>query len=272
MGDLGVLSKLLEAAQNHSSTVGKVWLSVLFIFRILVLGAAAERVWGDEQSNFLCDTNQPGCRLVCYDKTFPISHVRFWVIQIIFVSTPTLIYLGHVLHHLRMEEKKRAQTENGSSSTNKDASKNKQGGKVLLKGKLLKTYILNIIFKTLFEVVFIVAQYYLYGFGLKPMYTCNRWPCLTTVYCYVSRPTEKTLFIIFMLIVACVSLLLNLIEMLHLIKTKIKRDRPNNDAEESPKKTISACSTNSSSTICGQDAEKTDNSSVSFSKTYGLKI
>uniref|UniRef100_A0A3P8T407 Connexin 39.9 n=1 Tax=Amphiprion percula TaxID=161767 RepID=A0A3P8T407_AMPPE len=105
MGDWNLLGKLLEKAQEHSTVVGKVWLTVLFIFRILILSAATEKVWGDEQSGFTCDTKQPGCENVCYDITFPISHVRFWVLQIIFVSTPTLIYLGHILHLVRMEEK-----------------------------------------------------------------------------------------------------------------------------------------------------------------------
>uniref|UniRef100_A0A3P8SCY4 Connexin 39.9 n=1 Tax=Amphiprion percula TaxID=161767 RepID=A0A3P8SCY4_AMPPE len=105
MADWNLLGKLLESAQEHSTVVGKVWLTVVFIFRILVLGAAAEKVWGDEQSGFTCDTKQPGCQNVCYDKTFPISHIRFWVMQIIFVSTPTLIYLGHIIHLVRMEEK-----------------------------------------------------------------------------------------------------------------------------------------------------------------------
>ncbi|KAF3850519.1 hypothetical protein F7725_012291 [Dissostichus mawsoni] len=77
----------LENAQEHSTVIGKVWLSVLFIFKILVLGA--EEVWGDEQSDFTCNTQQPGCE------------------NIIFVSTPTLIYLGHVLHIVRMEEKRK---------------------------------------------------------------------------------------------------------------------------------------------------------------------
>ncbi|KAJ3584507.1 hypothetical protein NHX12_015002 [Muraenolepis orangiensis] len=88
-----------------------VWLTILFIFHILVLGAAAVEVWGDEQSAFTCNTRQPGCENICYDEAFPISHVRFWVLQIIFVSTPTLIYLGHVLHIVRMKEKRREREE-----------------------------------------------------------------------------------------------------------------------------------------------------------------
>jgi len=234
MGDWNLLGKLLESAQEHSTVVGKVWLTVLFIFRILVLGTAAEKVWGDEQSGFTCDTKQPGCENVCYDKTFPISHIRFWVLQIIFVSTPTLIYLGHILHLVRMEEKYKQKQKDKETELALHSEKHellpagkapkapvKDGqGRVRLHGVLLRTYVFNIIFKTLFEVGFIVAQYLLYGFQLNYMYTCDQWPCPNMVNCYVSRPTEKTIFIVFMLGVACISLLLNLVEIYHLGFTK----------------------------------------------------
>uniref|UniRef100_A0AAR2L3X9 Gap junction protein n=1 Tax=Pygocentrus nattereri TaxID=42514 RepID=A0AAR2L3X9_PYGNA len=234
MGDWSSLGKLLEKAQEHSTVVGKVWLTVLFIFRILVLGAAAEKVWGDEQSGFTCDTKQPGCQNVCYDKTFPISHIRFWVMQIIFVSLPTLIYLGHILHLVRMEEKQKQKRERENSEFSEkqvliQAGKAKkppvldEKGRIHLQGALLRTYVLNVIFKTLMEVGFLVAQYFLYGFQLKPMYTCSSWPCPNTVNCYISRPTEKTIFILFMLAVACVSLLLNLVEMYYLGFTKCRQ-------------------------------------------------
>lgn len=236
MGDWNLLGKLLEKAQEHSTVVGKVWLTVLFIFRILILSAATEKVWGDEQSGFTCDTKQPGCENVCYDITFPISHVRFWVLQIIFVSTPTLIYLGHILHLVRMEEKqkdkdKEREKDHGHHSEkqaligekHKKALIRDNKGRVRLQGELLRTYVFNVIFKTLFEVGFIVAQYLLYGFELKPMYTCDRPPCPNVVNCYISRPTEKTIFIIFMLGVASVSLLLNLIEIYHLGFTKCRQ-------------------------------------------------
>ncbi|XP_063752025.1 gap junction alpha-3 protein-like [Eleginops maclovinus] len=227
MGDWSSLGKLLESAQEHSTVVGKVWLTVLFIFRILVLGGVAEKVWGDEQSGFLCDTKQLGCQNVCYDKTFPISHIRFWSMQIIFVSTPTLIYLGHIIYLVRLEEKEKLkekdlamqseqQTQQSHVTKAKKASIKDNQGHVRLKGALLRTYVFNIIFKTLFEVFFIVAQYLLYGFELRPMYTCNHLPCPNKVNCYITRTTEKTIFILFMLTVACVSLLLNLVEIYHL--------------------------------------------------------
>ncbi|KAJ1077208.1 hypothetical protein K5549_005378 [Capra hircus] len=220
MGDWSFLGRLLENAQEHSTVIGKVWLTVLFIFRILVLGAAAEEVWGDEQSDFTCNTQQPGCENVCYDRAFPISHVRFWVLQIIFVSTPTLIYLGHVLHLVRMEEKRKEREEEppkaaGPAEEHQDpAPVRDDRGKVRIAGALLRTYVFNIIFKTLFEVGFIAGQYFLYGFQLKPLYRVD---------CFISRPTEKTIFILFMLAVACVSLLLNVLEIYHLGWKKLKQ-------------------------------------------------
>nr|XP_039329238.1 gap junction alpha-3 protein [Saimiri boliviensis boliviensis] len=232
MGDWSFLGRLLENAQEHSTVIGKVWLTVLFIFRILVLGAAAEDVWGDEQADFTCNTQQPGCENVCYDRAFPISHIRFWALQIIFVSTPTLIYLGHVLHIVRMEEKKKEREEEeqlkrdspGPKEPAQDKPRSRDDrGRVRMSGALLRTYVFNIIFKTLFEVGFIAGQYFLYGFELKPLYRCDRWPCPNTVDCFISRPTEKTIFIIFMLAVACASLLLNMLEIYHLGWKKLKQ-------------------------------------------------
>ncbi|XP_062862672.1 gap junction alpha-3 protein [Trichomycterus rosablanca] len=256
MGDWSFLGRLLENAQEHSTVIGKVWLTVLFIFRILVLGAAAEEVWGDEQSDFTCNTQQPGCENVCYDEAFPISHIRFWVLQIIFVSTPTLIYLGHILHIVRMDEKRKEREDelqkssrlqeekelyrNGAGEDGGKGGEKKQKppirdehGKIRIRGALLRTYVFNIIFKTLFEVGFILGQYFLYGFKLRPLYKCSRWPCPNTVDCFISRPTEKTIFIIFMLVVACVSLVLNLVEIYHLGWKKVKQGMTNGYVPES---------------------------------------
>uniref|UniRef100_A0A3B3S8L7 Gap junction protein n=1 Tax=Paramormyrops kingsleyae TaxID=1676925 RepID=A0A3B3S8L7_9TELE len=187
------LGNILEEVNEHSTVIGRLWLTVLFIFRILTLGTAAEFVWGDEQSDFICNTKQPGCENVCYDEAFPISHIRLWVLQIIFVSTPSLMFVGHV-----------------------------SGKKYRLEGTLLRTYICHIIFKTLFEVGFITGQYYLYGFSILPLYKCARWPCPNVVDCFVSRPTEKTIFIIFMVTVAFVSLFLNFVEIFYLGIRKIR--------------------------------------------------
>ncbi|XP_076873995.1 gap junction protein, alpha 11 [Brachyhypopomus gauderio] len=229
MGDWDFLGRLLDKVQKHSTVVGKIWLTVLFVFRILILGAGAEKVWGDEQSDFICNTQQPGCENVCYDHAFPISHIRFWVLQIISVSTPTLVYLGHVLHVIHeekgMREVMRKAHGDQASLFVKKAYKlpkySNDKGKVSIQGRLLRSYILNLLCKIALEVGFILGQYYLYGFTLRPQYVCSRFPCPHKVDCFLSRPTEKNIFIWFMLVVACVSLLLNLIEVFYLCVKKV---------------------------------------------------
>ncbi|XP_046891201.1 gap junction alpha-1 protein-like [Hypomesus transpacificus] len=223
MGEWGGLLNLLTKVKNHSTAGGKVWLSVLFIFRILVLGTAVESAWGDEQSAFKCNTQQPGCENVCYDKSFPISHVRFWVLQIIFVSTPTLFYLAHVLYRQEEEVLKVVQNNGGNMGISlKERKKLKEKIIVKMKGPLLRTYIVSIFFKSIFEVGFLVIQWYIYGFSLAAVYTCERAPCPHRVDCFLSRPTEKTVFIIFMLVVSLVSLALNIIELFYVFFKRIK--------------------------------------------------
>ncbi|XP_017325666.1 gap junction protein, alpha 5a [Ictalurus punctatus] len=230
MGDWSLLGNFLEEVQEHSTSVGKVWLTILFIFRILVLGTAAESSWGDEQSDFMCDTQQPGCTNVCYDRAFPIAHIRYWVLQIVFVSTPSLIYMGHAMHTVRMEEKRRRQKqeereadegrgEPGSGEKDYLEQKEKSSetpNKIRLKGALLRTYILSILIRLVMEVVFTVIQYMIYGIFLESLYHCNTLPCPNPVNCYMSRPTEKNVFIVFMLVVAAVSLFLSVVELYHL--------------------------------------------------------
>ncbi|XP_023652852.2 gap junction Cx32.2 protein-like [Paramormyrops kingsleyae] len=218
MGEWDFLGRLLDKVQTHTTVIGKVWLTVLFVFRILVLTTGAEKVWGDEQSGFICNTKQPGCENVCYDRAFPISHIRFWLMQIIFVSTPTLMYLGHVILVVHKEKKLRMHLEEHPENQCPKLPKySDEHGKVALKGNLLGSYLTSVFFKILFETAFIVGQYYLYGFMLDPMFVCSRSPCPFHVECYMSRPTEKTIFIIFMLVMACVSLILNVLEIFYLI-------------------------------------------------------
>ncbi|NXE11456.1 CXA9 protein, partial [Lophotis ruficrista] len=239
MGDWNFLGGILEEVHIHSTIIGKIWLTILFIFRMLVLGVATEDVWNDEQSEFICNTEQPGCRNVCYDEAFPISLIRYWVLQVIFVSSPSLVYMGHALYRLRALEKerqkKKAQVRVELESTELEMTENRKRlerelrqldqrklNKAPLRGSLLCTYVIHIFTRSAVEVGFMVGQYLLYGFHLDPLYKCQRDPCPNTVDCFVSRPTEKTVFILFMQSIATVSLLLNILEIIHLGFRKIK--------------------------------------------------
>ncbi|KAI5756916.1 GJA5 [Gulo gulo luscus] len=236
MGDWSFLGEFLEEVHKHSTVIGKVWLTVLFIFRMLVLGTAAESSWGDEQADFQCDTMQPGCGNVCYDQAFPISHIRYWVLQIIFVSTPSLVYMGHAMHTVRMQEKRklreaeRAKEVRGTGSYEYPVAEKAElscweevNGRIVLQGTLLNTYVCSILIRTTMEVAFIVGQYLLYGIFLDTLHVCRRSPCPHPVNCYVSRPTEKNVFIVFMLAVAALSLFLSLAELYHLGWKKIRQ-------------------------------------------------
>ncbi|XP_063468963.1 gap junction alpha-1 protein-like [Symphalangus syndactylus] len=237
MGDWSTLGQILDKVQAHSTAGGKLWLSILFIFRILLLGTVVESAWGDEQSAFCCNTQQPGCENVCYDKSFPISHVRFWVLQIIFVPVPTLLYLAHVFYVMRKEEKlnkkeeelKVAQTDGVNVEMHLkqiEIKKFKYGieehGKVKMQVGLLRNYIISILFKSIFQVAFLLSQWYIYGFSLSVVHTCKRDPCPHQVDCLLSCPTEKTIFIIFMLVVSLVSLALSITELFYVFFKGIK--------------------------------------------------
>lgn len=239
--DWSFLEHLLEEGQEYSTNIGRVWLTVLFLFRMLVLGTAAESAWDDEQADFVCNTRQPGCTAVCYDRAFPISHFRYFVLQVIFVSTPTIFYFGYVAIRAGNEKKKEEvkdgmQAEEGGGRSNNNEiviEKEKSGGKgrkteralpeaPKLKGRLLGVYTFSILVKVLLEVGFIVGLWFLYdGFFVVPKFECTGFPCPHTVDCFVSRPTEKTIFTIYTQVIAAISLFLNLVELLHLLQLAI---------------------------------------------------
>uniref|UniRef100_A0A671M854 Gap junction alpha-9 protein-like n=1 Tax=Sinocyclocheilus anshuiensis TaxID=1608454 RepID=A0A671M854_9TELE len=222
MGDWNFLGGILEEVHIHSTMVGKIWLTILFIFRMLVLGVAAEDVWNDEQSDFICNTEQPGCRNVCYDRAFPVSLIRYWVLQVIFVSSPSLVYMGHAIYQLRALEKERhckrvalrreletmeAELAEARRRVERELRQLELGklNKAPLRGPLLHTYLAHVVTRSVVEVGFMTGQYLLYGPKLQPLYKCEREPCPNVVDCFG---------------IAAASLLLSLLEILHLAYKK----------------------------------------------------
>lgn len=218
-------------------------------------------MYSDEQSMFVCNTLQPGCNQACYDKTFPISHIRYWVFQIIMVCCPSLCFITYSVHQsakqkdwhysplqltldkeqnsTKRDDNKKIKntTMNGvlqnTESFHKEAEPNCLEAKgnthpTLPKSKLRRQegisrfYIIQVVFRNALEIGFLVGQYFLYGFNVPAVYECDRYPCIKDVECYVSRPTEKTVFLVFMFAVSGICVLLNLAELNHLGWRKIK--------------------------------------------------
>ncbi|NXW04254.1 CXG1 protein, partial [Fregetta grallaria] len=264
------LTRLLEEIHNHSTFVGKIWLTVLIVFRIVLTAVGGESIYYDEQSKFVCNTEQPGCENVCYDAFAPLSHVRFWVFQIILVATPSVMYLGYAIHKIaRMVEHSEAdrrirnksfsmrwkqhrgleeaegdheedpmmypEIELESERENKEqqapAKAKHDGRRQIREDGLMKIYVLQLLVRTTFEICFLVGQYFLYGFEVSPIFVCSRKPCPHKIDCFISRPTEKTIFLLIMYGVSCICLLLNIWEMLHLGFGTI-RDTLNNKRKE----------------------------------------
>ncbi|XP_051927866.1 gap junction delta-3 protein-like isoform X2 [Hippocampus zosterae] len=62
MGEWSFLSGLFDHLQAHSPMLGRFWLLLMLVFRILILGTVASDMFEDEQEEFACNTLQPGCK------------------------------------------------------------------------------------------------------------------------------------------------------------------------------------------------------------------
>ncbi|CAM4634812.1 gap junction delta-3 protein [Lepidochelys kempii] len=207
MGEWSFLSSLLDAVQEHSPMVGRFWLVVMLIFRILILATVGSDVFEDEQEEFACNTLQPGCKQVCYDKAFPISHYRFWVFHIVVLSAPALLFVMYAMH----QGGKLRQGQEGGPTGPPRLQPSQRAHHIRT------FYLANVAMRILAETGFLVGQWQLYGFHVEPRFTCQSSPCPHTVDCFVSRPTEKTIFILFYFLVGVVSALLSLLELAHLL-------------------------------------------------------
>ncbi|XP_041824878.1 gap junction delta-4 protein [Melanotaenia boesemani] len=219
-------SAVLFISVNHSITLmGKVWLIVMVFLRILMLLFAGFPLYQDEQERFVCNTIQPGCANMCYDLFSPISLFRFWLVQLTTVCLPYIIFVIYVVHkvsyalsveHTQTFQLFRVQQE---SFRKLPPVAEQQGGMLCFTG----AYILHLLFRTLLEAGFGAAHYYLFGFYIPRRFLCQHAPCTTQVDCYISRPTEKTVMLNFMLGMAALSLFLNVLDFICAIKRTVRQ-------------------------------------------------
>ncbi|KAG7250186.1 hypothetical protein CRUP_019479 [Coryphaenoides rupestris] len=203
------LQGLLSGVNKYSTAFGRIWLSVVFIFRLMVFVVAAEKVWGDDQKDFDCNTRQPGCHNVCYNHFFPVSHVRLWALQLIFVTCPSFLVVLHVAYRDERERKHRLKHGEDCQPLYGNTGK-KRGG-------LWWTYFLSLLFKMVVEAVFVFLLFYIYeATFFPPLVKCREEPCPNVVDCYIARPTEKKIFTVFMVVTSFVCIVLTIFEVLYL--------------------------------------------------------
>uniref|UniRef100_H2Y0D6 Gap junction protein n=1 Tax=Ciona intestinalis TaxID=7719 RepID=H2Y0D6_CIOIN len=262
-----LLEKLLGEVATHSTLIGKYWFSFLFVFRVIVVLSVGDKVYSDEQSKFVCNTLQPGCDNICFNQFSPISHIRFWAMQILLVSLPSVIFIVWAMHSLSITKEKReklqklatqviflptiggnccmglVKSEEIVSKSKKSRSSNRRSEaiynnelpgynkglpvaevvpvqtvipKVDLKQikdpPILAAYVLHIYFRMAIEASFIALQYILFQFYVPEMYRCQGYPCPQRVECFISRPMEKNVFLIFMYVISGVCLVMDFME------------------------------------------------------------
>ncbi|KAL6486603.1 hypothetical protein MHYP_G00059950 [Metynnis hypsauchen] len=196
-----LFSKWSEEVLTHSTVVGRVWLTVLFFFRVFMLMVGVDVL---AQDKLVCKTLQPGCDETCRNVFFPVLPVRFWWAQIVFASAPTLLYLTYAMH-----------VTYGEAKPSEKASGN-------VRKSVMFSYFAQLLVKIILEVAFIVAQYFLYGFVIDTHFDCMTSPCPHRVDCYFPQAAELTVFSIYTLVVTCVSVALNALEGLLLFR-KLRR-------------------------------------------------
>ncbi|XP_038152698.1 gap junction delta-3 protein-like [Cyprinodon tularosa] len=202
MGEWDFLGGLFGNLQADSPMLGRFWLFLMLVFRIVILGTIATDMFEDEQEEFSCNTLQPGCKQVCYDMAFPISQYRFWVFHIVLIATPSLVYLMYATHHRHKR-------------TSRPKTKKDQIQNIIDERRLRRLYIINVVFRLAAEVGFLVGQWWQYGFKVEAQFPCSRFPCPYTVDCFTSRPAEKTIFLLFYFAVGVLSALCSLAELFY---------------------------------------------------------
>ncbi|CBY31554.1 unnamed protein product [Oikopleura dioica] len=212
------VERWLQKVNQHSTLIGKFWLTFLIIFRtrIVVVSSVGDRVYSDEQSEFKCNTLQIGCTNVCFNMFSPISHIRFWSFQIILVCTPSIVFMVYSLAKISK-----------ANETNDSPGKElvQLPAKYQIKSddddkqaffQHFAIYTMSVVLRAAIECAFLLLQYRLFGFRVPELYKCRVDPCPNTVDCYSSRPTEKTIFIHFMFGITLLSMFLNFTELIYL--------------------------------------------------------
>nr|XP_020456394.1 gap junction Cx32.2 protein-like [Monopterus albus] len=192
--EMGFLSSLLCKWQSQATFIGKAVLPVLLLIRMVILGAAAQTAWVDDEQDFECDTQQPGCSVACYNEFTPVSAERFWTLQLVLVWAPGLVFLCYLIH-LTIQEN---QVRRGDGE---------------VKGHALGAYLACMVSVILVEVGFTVAQPIVFGFQARNDQLCSVSPCPFRVDCASPHAWEKTAFLGIMLAASCASLLLCVVEL-----------------------------------------------------------
>ncbi|XP_054672820.1 gap junction delta-4 protein [Grus americana] len=235
------LGFLIVTLNYNVTIVGKIWLMLIILLRMAVVVLAGYPLYQDEQERFVCNTLQPGCSNVCYDLFSPVSHFRFWLIQTVSILLPYAAFSIYVLHKVAMYIVRMHCLVHGCKG-NKGLSSPKDlkelcrsavvnrldcGADSLSVLNFSGAYTVHLFFRTLLEAAFAAVQYFLFGFFVPERFSCYHSPCTSTVDCYISRPTEKSIMMIFIWGVSSLSFVLSLADLVCALRRMTARNQKN---------------------------------------------
>lgn len=233
--------------------------------RLTVLLLVGFTLFSDEQERFVCNTIQPGCSNVCFDVFAPVSVFRLWLFHLILLALPHLLFATYVMHEVLTHpgpggpDCEPFSLENAGSSRELSQRKSQlqePGGP-----RFYCAYVLVVVVRILLEAVFGAGQFRLFGLSFPKSFLCYEAPCTSGVECYISRRTEKSLMLGFMLGVASLSILLSLFDLIGSVKAMVRwRRRREMLAEELIKGEQSSMIT---ATTTAEDGDKSPESNDS---------
>ncbi|XP_042371132.1 gap junction delta-4 protein-like, partial [Plectropomus leopardus] len=263
----------------------KTWWMLMLLLRLLVLLLAGFTLFNDEQERFICNTIQPGCSNVCFDVFAPISVFRLWLLHLILLCLPHVLFATYVMHKVLSYPYfggsycDRSQGGSPFNLENSSSSRELSLHKALLHDpprewgvpRFYCAYFLVVILRILLEGVFGAGQFFLFGLSIPKSFLCYEAPCTNGVECYISRPTEKTLMLNFMLGVSSLSILLSLVDLMSSMKAMVRWRRKREMWMEEMSKGEQSSMFTSTSTTEDSDVLLTRRVSPSVSSKNGLK-
>uniref|UniRef100_A0A3B4BCR3 Gap junction protein n=1 Tax=Periophthalmus magnuspinnatus TaxID=409849 RepID=A0A3B4BCR3_9GOBI len=225
---------------SHCHLSSKSWLLLMLGFRSLLVFLAGFSLFSDEQERFICNTIQPGCSNLCFNVFAPISILRLWLFHLILLLVPHLIFCTYLTHKvlskpaliplpppLLHSERNSPLTLETSPSFHKSALRE------WTPPRFYCAYVSVVIFRMVLEAAFGVGQFFLFGLAFPKSFLCYEAPCTSGIECYISRPTEKSLMLNFMLAVAAFSIFLSFLDLVSSLKAMVGwRKRQENLLEE----------------------------------------
>jgi len=126
MSAYGLVDQYAKKILKYSTPVSHAWWTVNFVFRMFVVGTLGGGIYGDEQGVFKCDTQQPGCNQMCFNRFSPMQHPRFWGFQVLFCTLPSVIFIFIASNQEAQIKKLDSQEKEFKSKVDAEADEEKQ--------------------------------------------------------------------------------------------------------------------------------------------------